>query len=1327
MVAGDNVGTHHVANGPIESGGDGKSSTIKGKRIIIAPKIGGGVPLGGGIGLSKLGRSNALALSQGEEVHVVRAPVLTFLSVPGTFKRAYKLPGGAKRTAESEMLVKRKTLGLRKSFTPMLPGKFKMPGPETIPVVSMSTDSVDDYVEDHSPQGSLENVDAYEPLILWQSAEGCDDPPHSVSVDPRLCKFLRPHQREGVQFMYECVMGARDFDGSGCILADDMGLGKTLQSIAVMWTLLTQGQEKGTPTAKRCIVVCPTSLVKNWESEIGKWLNGDCKCLVLSESTRKDVVASITLFLSMPQYKVLILSYETFRIHSSQFTSGKYRGSPCDLMICDEAHRLKNCETATSRSLAALPCRRHILLSGTPMQNDLDEFYAMVNFTNPGVLGTPQFFRKHYLNPILIGREPGATESEERRALLAQNKMSRIVNEFILRRTNTINAQHLPPKLTQIVACRLTDVQEPMYRRLLNSKEVNHILSGKQTNVLSQINMIQKLCNHPSLVLDTQYSSSEGSGNNGSLPHQLRAELLSMIPPPDSTTAPSSHSGLPLGRRNSRSGGPGSDLVHPEWSGKMEWLFRLMESMRAPGSGDDRIVIVSNYTSCLNLIVRLCRENNWTFVRLDGSTGISKRKKMVDDFNDPQKGVFAFLLSSKAGGCGLNLIGGNRLVLFDPDWNPAVDKQAAARVWRDHQTKKCYIYRLVSTGTIEEKIFQRQLSKEGLQSIVDDKTEVNSLSSKELRNLFQLVPGSPCDTHDKLQCQRCGPVPATSLNSVYEEACKRALPRQLAICTQLLERIAAEPIAKPFLGPLDPTVYGCTRGEFEERVKEPIDLNIVLQRLSNSNSQRVQVTKDSEGGSKTLEAAIASIKADTEYHSVPAFVKDVNMVFSIPGKVWRNEPTHPLQIAANDMKRMFDKEWAVLVQDVLGLRDSALADLSDAKRQGLTFTNEKEQRNDNGGEMGNGTKLLGFQEQLGMPAEEDLNNWSHHFSTDTVDDEIFQRAIAGTGDRIVSFVFGLEVTWSRLQAREFEIAKEAATKQDQEKIQIPKAADEEEESKNKNTSSQAASDGSSTGIMTGETLSSEEESEIVQDYDLLSSPSVLGYDDNSGTDNDVEERSALDKEHSDKENESCNVSRYQTKCAEDDNQLAYEQCQKNSDMKGDAPPSLLNNSRDAPLCLINGNSLVDDGERRGIKTIPPSLVDQPPREKKKYRANDHCASLLHMGTRLEEDLAVGVNQKDGDSCAISSGSAAYVASADQLFNVLEESCVVQVSVDETSVPLQTLSEQRSAAYCNQGDPILAEQWECGLCTFINSASNKKCTMCATRLSSKTFRRRKSKT
>lgn len=136
-------------------------------------------------------------------------------------------------------------------------------------------------------------------------------------------------------------------------------------------------------------------------------------------------------------------------------------------------------------------------------------------------------------------------------------------------------------------------------------------------------------------------------------------------------------------------------------------------------------------------------------LRLDGTTSISKRQKLINRFNDPAKDEFAFLLSSKAGGCGLNLIGGNCLVLFDPDWNPANDKQAAARVWRDGQKKRVYIYRFLSTGTIEEKVYQRQMSKEGLRKVIqqeqrDSDIQGNFLSAEDLRGLFTFHDSSRC-------------------------------------------------------------------------------------------------------------------------------------------------------------------------------------------------------------------------------------------------------------------------------------------------------------------------------------------------------------------------------------------------------------------------------------------------------------------------------------------------------------------------------------------------------------------------------------------------------
>jgi DNA repair and recombination RAD54-like protein len=167
-----------------------------------------------------------------------------------------------------------------------------------------------------------------------------------------------------------------------------------------------------------------------------------------------------------------------------------------------------------------------------------------------------------------------------------------------------------------------------------------------------------------------------------------------------------------------------------------------------------QVVLVSNYTQTLDMFERLCAMRNYRHVRLDGSMSIKKRDKVVTTFNDPQSGdIFVFMLSSKAGGCGLNLIGANRLVMFDPDWNPANDEQAMARVWRDGQKKPCFVYRLLAVGTIEEKIFQRQAHKKALSSCVVDREDnvEKHFSMSDLRDLFKLEKNTLSDTHDKYE------------------------------------------------------------------------------------------------------------------------------------------------------------------------------------------------------------------------------------------------------------------------------------------------------------------------------------------------------------------------------------------------------------------------------------------------------------------------------------------------------------------------------------------------------------------------------------------------
>ncbi|KHJ83327.1 helicase protein, partial [Oesophagostomum dentatum] len=255
---------------------------------------------------------------------------------------------------------------------------------------------------------------------------------------------------------------------------------------------------------------------------------------------------------------------------------------------------------------------------------------------------------------------------------------------------------------------------------------------GATASALSFITHLKKLCNHPYLV----YEELQKSDNR----FHCCLDLF-----PDSFQA---------------------KKFDPSTSGKMKVLDYILAVTRK--TTDDKFVLVSNYTQTIDQFVELCKLRGYGYVRLDGSMSIKQRAKIVEKFNDPESSEFCFLLSSKAGGCGLNLIGANRqvfaelrprmrirktlacrLVMFDPDWNPANDDQAMARVWRDGQKKNCFIYRLLATGSIEEKMFQRQTHKKALSSCVVDAGQdvARHFSSDQLKELFKLETDTPSDTH----------------------------------------------------------------------------------------------------------------------------------------------------------------------------------------------------------------------------------------------------------------------------------------------------------------------------------------------------------------------------------------------------------------------------------------------------------------------------------------------------------------------------------------------------------------------------------------------------
>ncbi|NWR06804.1 RAD54 protein, partial [Paradoxornis webbianus] len=564
----------------------------------------------------------------------------------------------------------------------------------------------------------------YEPPVLSahdQLKIDKDKAPVHVVVDPVLSRVLRPHQREGVKFLWDCVTSRRIPGSHGCIMADEMGLGKTLQCITLMWTLLRQSPDCK-PEIEKAVVVSPSSLVRNWYNEVEKWLGGRIQPLAIDGGSKDEIDRKLVGFMNQRGLRVpspiLIISYETFRLHADVLQKGSV-----GLVICDEGHRLKNSENQTYQALNSLNTPRRVLISGTPIQNDLLEYFSLVHFVNSGILGTAQEFKRHFEMPILKGRDADASEAERHKGEERLKELISIVNRCLIRRTSDILSKYLPVKIEQVVCCRLTPLQTELYKNFLKqAKPVEELKEGKiSVSSLSSITSLKKLCNHPALIYDKCVEEEEGFMG-----------ALSLFPSGYSTKS-----------------------VEPQLSGKMLVLDYILAVTKS--SSNDKVVLVSNYTQTLDLFEKLCRSRRYLYVRLDGTMSIKKRAKIVERFNSPSSPEFIFMLSSKAGGCGLNLIGANRLVMFDPDWNPANDEQAMARVWRDGQKKMCYIYRLLSTGTIEEKIFQRQTHKKALSScVVDEEQDVERhFSLGELKELFTLNERTTSDTHDKIKCPRC--------------------------------------------------------------------------------------------------------------------------------------------------------------------------------------------------------------------------------------------------------------------------------------------------------------------------------------------------------------------------------------------------------------------------------------------------------------------------------------------------------------------------------------------------------------------------------------------
>jgi SNF2 family DNA or RNA helicase len=509
------------------------------------------------------------------------------------------------------------------------------------------------YIDSFLRQAELSGIQrnkAFKQLVqsILEPQDGEYDPP------PSLHQVLRDYQKTGFKWLKTLASY-----GLGGILADDMGLGKTLQVLAfILSAKLTAAQN---PTSlSPFLVIAPTSLVYNWQSEAEKF-TPDLHVLVIEgqPAERREQISRIS------SADLVVISYAVLRRDIEQFA--KLAFSYCFL---DEAQNIKNPQTLNAKSVQKIQAKGYFALTGTPIENSLAELWSIFHFIMPGYLPSHQEFHKKYALPV----SKGDTESLQ--------ELSRQIKPFILRRLKIDVLKELPPKIETEIKAALTDEQRKIYlaylqqtKRQLAEELAVSGFAKSQIKILAALTRLRQICSHPAMFIENY------------------------------------------------TGGSGKMLLFQEI---------LTESLDA----GHRILVFSQFTSMLDLIQDDLNRHKIAHFYLSGSTKALERTQMAQAFNDDQGKVF--LISLRAGGTGLNLTGADTVIHFDPWWNPAVEDQATDRAHRIGQNNSVQVIKLLTQGTIEEKVNALQAKKKKLiDSVIrPGETMLSKLTEQELNALF---------------------------------------------------------------------------------------------------------------------------------------------------------------------------------------------------------------------------------------------------------------------------------------------------------------------------------------------------------------------------------------------------------------------------------------------------------------------------------------------------------------------------------------------------------------------------------------------------------------
>ncbi|KAE7997558.1 hypothetical protein FH972_002182 [Carpinus fangiana] len=531
----------------------------------------------------------------------------------------------------------------------------------------------------------------------------------------KIAKMLYPHQRDGLRWLW-----ALHCQGKGGILGDDMGLGKTMQICGFLAGLFHSR------LIKRAMVVAPKTLMPHWIKELS--------AVGLSEKIREyygtcPKARQYELQYILQDKGVLLTTYDIVRNNSKSLRGDYYfddEGSEdsvtWDYMILDEGHLIKNPSTQRAKSLLEIPSACRIIISGTPLQNNLKELWALFNFCCPDLLGDKQWFKEKFEYAILRGNEKKASDREKRIGSAVAKELRERIQPYFLRRLksevfsedNSKSTIKLSKKNEVIVWLRLTSCQRQLYEAFLKSELV---LSAFDGSPLAALTILKKICDHP-LLLTKRAAEDVLEGMESMLkPEDVNmAEKLAMHIADVAET-------------------DGLEESHDNVSCKLSFILSLLDNLISEGHS---VLIFSQTRKMLNLIQDSIVSKGYEFLRIDGTTKASDRVKIVNDF---QEGVGApiFLLTSQVGGLGLTLTRADRVIVVDPAWNPSTDNQSVDRAYRIGQKKDVIVYRLMTCGTVEEKIYRKQIFKGGLfRTATEHKEQIRYFSQQDLCELFSL-------------------------------------------------------------------------------------------------------------------------------------------------------------------------------------------------------------------------------------------------------------------------------------------------------------------------------------------------------------------------------------------------------------------------------------------------------------------------------------------------------------------------------------------------------------------------------------------------------------